>query len=160
MINTTNEPGAPKTQRSIGELVSTIKGEVSGVVEQQIALAKKEATDIGVKAGVGIALILVTLFFLLSAWVMFLFFAAWGIVALGLPEWAAFLIVFGVLLVSGIIFTLVAVFAFLKRIKAPTATIETSKGALGAIQGKRRQNAVSYDDSYEELYGKPVSTNS
>ena len=101
----------------------------------------------------------VLLFLLLSAWVMLLFAAATGLQALGLPYWGAFLIVAGVFIVIGAVAGLVA-FLVSKRIKAPETTIETAQSALDAVQGKRRQNTVSYDDTFEELYGKQVSSRS
>lgn len=156
MINTTNDPATPPTQRSIGELVASIKDEILGVVHQEIDIAKKEITALGVKVGIIAACAAVLLFLLLSAWVMLLFAAAWGLVALGLPHWGAFLIIAGVFILLAVIAGLVA-FLFSKKLKAPEATIETAKGAVDAIQGKRRSNAVSYDDTFDELYGKQVS---
>lgn len=156
MINTTNDPSTPPTQRSIGELVASIKDELLGVVHHEIDIAKKEITAIVVKVAVGAALFAVTAFFLLSAWVMLLFAAAWGLVALGLPAWASFLIVMGALVVIGAIAAVVGYFVYIKRIKAPETTISTAKGAVDAVKGVRRRNAVSYDDTYEELYGKQV----
>jgi hypothetical protein len=47
-----------------------------------------------------------------------------------------------------------------RKLKAPETTIETAQAAVQAVQGKRRQNAVSYDDTFEELYGKQVSARS
>ncbi|MDN5820433.1 MAG: phage holin family protein, partial [Brachybacterium sp.] len=95
-------------------------------------------------------------FLLLSAWVMLLFAAATGLQALGLPFWAAYLIVAGVFVVVSAILGLVA-FLVSKKLKAPETTIETAQAAVQAVQGKRRHNAVSYDDTFEELYGKQVS---
>ena len=156
MINTTNDPSTPPTQRSIGELVQSIRDELLGVVHHEIDIAKKEVTALAVKAGIIAACAAVLLFLLLSAWVMLLFAAATGLEALGLPYWAAFLIVAGVFVVLGAIFGLVA-FLVSKKLKAPETTIETAQAAVNAVQGKRRQNAVSYDDTFEELYGKQVS---
>lgn len=157
MINSSNDRPAPSTSRSIGELVTSIKTEVTGVVQQQVDIAKKEITGIAIKAGAVAALAAVLLFFLLSAWVMFLFFAAWGLVALGLPEWAGFLIVFGVLVVLGIILGIIA-YVIVKKITAPQTTIETAQSAVKAVQGKRRNNSVDYDDAFEELYGKRATS--
>ena len=159
MINTTNDPSTPPTQRSIGELVQSIRDELLGVVHHEIDIAKKEITAITIKAGIIAACAAVLLFLLLSAWVMLLFAAATGLQALGLPYWGAFLIVAGVFIVVGAVAGLVA-FLVSKRIKAPETTIETAQTALDAVQGKRRQNAVSYDDTFEELYGKQVSSRS
>ncbi|EWS80614.1 phage holin family protein [Brachybacterium phenoliresistens] len=156
MINSTNDPSTPPTQRSIGELVASIKDELLGVVHHEIDIAKKELTAIAVKAAVGAALFLVTAFFLLSAWVMLLFAAAWGLVALGLPAWGAFLIVMGALVLIGALASVVGYFVYIKKIKAPETTISTAKGAVDAVKGVRHRNAVSYDDTYEELYGKKV----
>ncbi|MGP4975353.1 phage holin family protein [Brachybacterium tyrofermentans] len=157
MINTTNDPGTPPTQRSIGELVQSIRDELLGVVHHEIDIAKKEITGIAIKAGIIAACAAVLLFLLLSAWVMLLFAAATGLQALGLPYWASFLIVAGVFVLISAIAGLVAFLVF-KKIKAPETTIETAQSAVDAVQGKRRSNAVSYDDTFEELYGKQVSS--
>lgn len=156
MINTTNDPSTPPTQRSIGELVQSIRDELLGVVHHEIDIAKKELTDLGIKAGIVAAMAAVLLFLLLSAWVMLLFAAATGLEALGLPYWGAFLIIAAVFIVLGAVAGLAA-FLVAKKLRAPTTTIETAQGAVDAVQGKRRQNAVSYDDTFEELYGKQVS---
>lgn len=156
MINTTNDPSTPPTQRSIGELVQSIRDELLGVVHHEIDIAKKEFTALAIKAGIIAACAAVLLFLLLSAWVMLLFFAATGLEALGMPYWGAFLLIAGVFLVLSLIAALVAFLVF-KKIKAPTTTIETAQSAVDAVQGKRRSNAVSYDDTFEELYGKKVT---
>lgn len=156
MINTTNDPSTPPTQRSIGELVQSIRDEMLGVVHHEIDIAKKEVTALAIKAGIIAACAAVLLFLLLSAWVMLLFAAATGLEALGLPYWAAFLIIAGAFIVLGAIAGLVA-FLVYRKLKAPETTIETAQSAVQAIQGKRRHNAVSYDDTFEELYGKQVS---
>ncbi|MGY5763648.1 phage holin family protein [Brachybacterium sp. DNPG3] len=155
MINTTNDPSTPPTQRSIGELVQSIRDELLGVVHHEIDIAKKEITAIAIKVGVIAACAAVLLFLLLSAWVMLLFAAATGLQRTGLPDWAAFLIVAGVFIVIAAIAGLIAYIVF-KRIRAPETTIETAQSAVDAVQGKRRSNAVSYDDTFEELYGKPA----
>ena len=156
MINTTNDPSTPPTQRSIGELVQSIRDELLGVVHHEIDIAKKEITSLGVKVGIIAAMAAVLLFLLLSAWVMLLFAAATGLQAAGLPAWASFLIVAGVFIVISAIAGLVA-FLVSKKLRAPETTIETAQSAVQAVQGKRRSNAVSYDDTFEELYGKQVS---
>lgn len=156
MINTTNEPSTPPTQRSIGELVQSIRDELLGVVHHEIDIAKKELTSLAIKAGIIAACAAVLLFLLLSAWVMLLFAAATGLEAAGIPLWAGFLIVAAVFIVLGLAAGLVAFLVF-KRLKAPEVTIETAQSAVQAVQGKRRSNTVSYDDTFEELYGKKVS---
>lgn len=156
MINTTNDPSTPPTQRSIGELVQSIRDELLGVVHHEIDIAKKEFTALAIKVGIIAACAAVLLFLLLSAWVMLLFAAATGLQKTGLPDWASFLIVAGVFIVIGAILGVVAFLVF-KKLKAPETTIETAQSAVSAVQGKRRQNAVSYDDTFDELYGKQVS---
>ncbi|PMC74649.1 phage holin family protein [Brachybacterium sp. UMB0905] len=156
MINTTNDPSTPPTQRSIGELVQSIRDELLGVVHHEIDIAKKEFTALGIKVGIIAGCAAVLLFLLLSAWVMLLFAAATGLQALGLPSWGAFLIVAGVFILLSAIAGLVAFLAF-KKLQAPQTTIDTSKNIVDAVQGKRRRNAVTYDDTFEELYGKQVS---
>lgn len=156
MINSSNDRHQRTSQRSIGELISSIKNEITGVVQREVAIAKKEFTDIAVKAGTTLALAAVLLFFLLSAWVMLLFAGAWGLVALGLPHWGAFLIMTVILIVLGAIVGLIA-FLIAKKIRAPEVTIETATSAVAAVQGQRTSTAASYDDAFEELYGKQIA---
>ncbi len=152
MINTTNDPSTPPTQRSIGELVQSIRDELLGVVHHEIAIAKKEITALGVKVGIIAACAAVLLFLLLSAWVMLLFAAANGLIALGLSPWLSFLIIAGVFILLALIAGLIA-FLVSKKLGAPEVTIETAQSAVQVFQGGRH-NAVSYDDTFEELYGK------
>ena len=139
MINTTNDPSTPPTQRSIGELVQSIRDELLGVVHHEIDIAKKEITALGIKVGIIAAMAAVLLFA-----------AATGLQAAGLPAWASFLIVAGVFIVISAIAGLVA-FLVSKKLRAPETTIETAQSAVQAVQGKRRSNAVSYDDTFEEI---------
>lgn len=159
MINTTNDPSTPPTQRSVGELVASIKDELVGVVHSEVDIAKKELTALGIKAGIIAACAAVLLFLLLSAWVMLLFAAANGLAALGVAPWLSFLIIAAVFVVLAVIAGLVA-FLVSKKLKAPEATIETAKGAVDAVQGKRHSTPRTYDDTFEELYGKQVSARS
>ncbi|WP_058234405.1 phage holin family protein [Devriesea agamarum] len=154
----TSAPGhkAPtSTQRSIGELVGSIRDELVGVVHQEIAIAKKELKAQAIKAGIGIVGFLIALFLLLSAYVMLLFAAAWGLVALGLPHWAAFLIIAGVFIVLSLIAALIGLNR-VKAVRAPETTIRTGKSAVNALKGTGSSNSVSYDDVFEDLYGKQV----
>lgn len=156
MINTTNDPASAPTQRSIGELVASVRDELVGVVHTEVDIAKKEMTALGKKVGVIAACAAVLLFLLLSAWVMLLFFFAHGLMALGVSSWLSYLIIAAVFIVLAAVAGLVA-FLFVKKLQAPETTIETAKGAVDALQGKRHTVAVDYDDTFEELYGKQVS---
>ncbi len=156
MTNSFNDRHQRTSQRSIGELISSIKNEITGVVQREVAIAKKEFTDIAVKAGTTLALAAVLLFFLLSAWVMLLFAGAWGLVTLGLPHWGAFLIMTGILVLLAIVFGIIA-FIVAKKIRAPEVTIDTATSAVAAVQGQRTSTSASYDEAFEELYGKQIA---
>lgn len=146
----TNQLHEPQP-RSIGEIVASIRDELTGLVHREIAIAKTELKAAAIKAGIGGAGFAVAGFLLALALIMLLFALAWGLVALGLPEWASFLIVAAVLIVLAAVAALIA----LNRVKAiepPNTTIETGKGTIGALKGQRSTNAVSYDDVYADLY--------
>lgn len=155
MINSQNDRPNLTTPRSIGELIASIKTEVNAVINQQIEIAKKEITALVIKF-IGIALALaIVVFLLLSTWVMLLFAGAYALVALGLPPFAGFLIVAGILIFFTIVAALVAYVIF-KKLSAPEVTVETTKSAISAFQGKGRVNPEEYDSAFEELYGKQV----
>ena len=122
-------------QPSIGELVQEASTQFSAVLHGEIELAKLEVRssfkNLGVGAGSfgGAAVLFVfSLTFGLIA-------LAEGLVAAGIWRWAAYLIVFGFLLV------LVGVLILLgrrnvKRVRAPERTIATSKETLAVLTNR------------------------
>ena len=63
--------------------------------------------------------------------------AVYVLVALGMTEWGAFLVVAGVLLLVAVVLGLVGV-SRLKKVKGPERAIETSKGTVAAVKGQAR----------------------
>jgi len=131
-VASTSPDGA---QPSIGELVQEASTQFSAVLHGEIELAKLEVRssfkNLGVGAGSfgGAAVLFVfSLTFGLIA-------LAEGLVAAGIWRWAAYLIVFGFLLV------LVGVLILLgrrnvKRVRAPERTIATSKETLAVLTNR------------------------
>jgi uncharacterized membrane protein YqjE len=121
------------TQPSIGELVQEASTQFSAVLHGEIELAKLELRSSAKNAGVGAG-------FFTGAVVLFFFSLTFGLIALaeglvaaGIWRWAAYLIVFGFLLV------LVATLVFLgirkvKRVKAPERTIATAQETIAALK--------------------------
>ncbi|MGQ4538248.1 phage holin family protein [Dermabacteraceae bacterium P7074] len=156
MINSSPEQPKPSLgQRTVGELVSSIRNELVGVVHQEVDLAKRELKVQGIRAGIASAGFIVAAVFLISAWFTLLCAFAWGLVAAGLPGWASFLIVTAVLV---LIAALAAFIGYKKvtSIQAPERTIATVKGAAQAVRGQGRSSRGDYDSAFEELYGKQV----
>ena len=121
------------TQPSIGELVQEASTQFSAVLHGEIELAKFELRSSAKNAGVGAG-------FFTGAVVLFFFSLTFGLIALaeglvtvGIWRWAAYLIVFGFLLV------LVATLVFLgirkvKRVKAPERTIASAQETIAALK--------------------------
>ena len=120
-------------QPSIGELVQEASTQFSAVLHGEIELAKLELRSSAKNAGVGVG-------FFVGAVVLFFFSLTFGLIALadglvaaGIWRWAAYLIVFGLLLL------LVGTLVFLgikkvKRVKAPERTIATGKETIAALK--------------------------
>jgi uncharacterized membrane protein YqjE len=118
---------------SLGALVKDASASFSTILRGEIELAKLELRSSVKNAGVGLGFFAVAgavIFFSM----FFLFFAfGWGLAALGLPIWGAFLIVFGVLFGVG---ALAGLLGFLKvrRVRPPTRTIETTKDTVAYLK--------------------------
>lgn len=88
-------PDGADGQQSLGELVALATKDISSLVRYEISLAKREfsldAKRIGIAAGLGV----VGLFVVCLLVVLLCFAFAYGLVAAGIWEWAAFLIVAG-----------------------------------------------------------------
>ncbi|MDN6530485.1 MAG: phage holin family protein, partial [Brevibacterium sp.] len=96
-------------ERSISELIKGIGDDSKAIAEEEIALAKAEATAGAKNLGIGSALAVVALFFLFLSSFMVIFAGAAAFhEGLGWPWWGSFLIVFGILAVLAIILVLIA----------------------------------------------------
>ncbi|QIS17289.1 phage holin family protein [Nocardia terpenica] len=110
---------------SIGDLVRDAAEQMSTLVRAEVALAKAEVTGEIRKGLQGSVYFIVALTILLFSTFFFFFFLA-ELLDVWLVRWAAFLIVFGLMLAA------VGAFAFLgylkvRRLRAPAKTIESLK---------------------------------
>jgi hypothetical protein len=133
MPQTKAEPARPAADASIGQLVSEASESISTILRGELELAKLELRTSLKNAGVGVGMFAgaaVLLVFSLT----FLFIAlAEGLIALGVPRWAGYLIVFGILLVA------VAILVFIgmrkvKAVRAPEKTIETGRETVDYLK--------------------------
>lgn len=117
---------APAQDTSVGELVKEASTHLSTLMRSEIELAKIEVTATAKRAGISIALFalagVVVLFSLTFAFVGL----AEGLHAAGFYRWAAYLIVWGILLVIAAIAGLVG-FLLIKRLRKPERTLATVK---------------------------------
>ncbi len=129
MASTSKEDGQP----SIGSLVQEATKDFSTVLRGEIELAKLELTSTvkyaGAGAGFFVGAVVLVLFSLTFGFIAL----AEGLVALHIWRWAAFLIVFGFLLL------VVAALVWLgirsiKRVKAPKRTIATGKETMAQLK--------------------------
>lgn len=121
-------------ERSFGRLVADATRDLSGLVRDELDLAKAELKD-DVKAGVrGSAMFGVAAFLGLLAIILLSIAAAYGIVALGLhPAWS-FLIVAGAFLLIAGVLVLIGI-RQVKKVKAPERTIATTKESVAVLKG-------------------------
>ncbi|MGO8955971.1 MAG: phage holin family protein [Streptosporangiaceae bacterium] len=89
--------------QSIGDLVSVATRDISQLVRYELDLAKLELKADAKRLGIGLALLGVAAFAACLVLMLLCFAFAYGLVALGIWQWAAFLIVAGtcVLLIAG-----------------------------------------------------------
>jgi hypothetical protein len=129
VASTSKEDGQP----SIGSLVQEATKDFSTVLRGEIELAKLELTSTvkyaGAGAGFFVGAVVLVLFSLTFGFIAL----AEGLVALHIWRWAAFLIVFGFLLL------VVAALVWLgirsvKRVKAPKRTIATGKETMAYLK--------------------------
>ena len=92
-------PDSADAQQSLGELVAQAMKDVSSLVHYEISLAKSELRMDARRIGIASALAVVGLFGACLIIVLLCFAYAFGLVAAGIWEWAAFLIVAGTVLV-------------------------------------------------------------
>ena len=112
--------------RKVADLIKDIRGDVQLLVTDQVELAKSELTPAAKNAGIGGGMFGAAGYFGINAATLIYIAAALGLAALGLPYWAAFLIVAGVLLLIAAILALIG-YTRIKKIKPPERTIANGK---------------------------------
>jgi hypothetical protein len=95
-------------QPSLGSLISNVVRDAKTLLNAQVALTKTEAQQAGQQVAVVSVFGIIALTGLSTAGLFGLIALAFGIAALGLPVWAGFLIVTGILLLLAIVAGLVA----------------------------------------------------
>lgn len=128
----------PATEPSIGQLVQDASGHLSTLVRGEIELAKTELKSSVRNAGAGAGMFIAAVVLVFFSLTFGLIALAEGLVALHIWRWAAYLIVFGLLLVLVGILVLLGV-RKVKKVKAPERTIASSKETVAYL--KQSHNA-------------------
>lgn len=95
-------------QQSLGTLVSKVVRDAKTLLNAQVELTRTEAQKTGQQVAVVSVFGIVALAAVSIAGLFGLIALAFGFVALGLPEWAGFLIVAGILILAAVIAGIVA----------------------------------------------------
>lgn len=139
---------------SIGDLVSNASQQISQLVRGEIELAKKEILGEVMKGAVGGGLLAgAGVIALYSSFFFFLFIAA--VIAIWLPWWAAFGIVFLLMIVLAGLLGLGG-FISLKKVKAPERTVESVTELKNLVPGKAQENLA--EDNSALYTGAPAPT--
>ncbi|GAB3400175.1 phage holin family protein [Flindersiella endophytica] len=144
-----NGPGTTTTDRqSLGQLVASATQDLGALVRGEIQLAKAELQSSAIAAVKGSALFIVAALLVGMAFFMLCFAAAYGLVAAGLPEWLAFLIVAVVFLLVAALIAWLGLRS-LKKIGPPTLTIESVQEAKELVT--RSDSSDAADDLDNDL---------
>jgi uncharacterized membrane protein YqjE len=121
--------------QSIGDLVSVATRDISQLVRYEVDLAKLELKADAKRLSIGAALLGVAAFAACLVLMLLCFAFAFGLVALGIWEWAAFLIVAGtcLLLIAGA--TLIA----LRMVRHVDGMSKTRRSVADGISALRRR---------------------
>jgi uncharacterized membrane protein len=117
---------------TLGQLVAEASRDLSALIQAEVQLAKSELSFSAKAGGIGTAMFFVAGF--MAAIVLILASIGFALILdLWLPVSASFFIIAGVYLLIAAIVVLVGV-RLIKKVKAPTATIETAKEIPAAFR--------------------------
>lgn len=127
---------------SIGQLVSNASTQISALVRSEIELAKAEIAGEAKKGAVGGGFFAVAGVVALYSSFFFFFFLGW-LLDVWLPTWAAFLIVFVLMLVIAGVAALLGL-KKVKSIRKPEKTIESMQELKGVVRsGSAKKSSQS-----------------
>lgn len=143
--------------RAIGALFKDITGDVKGLVQGEVELAKAELVPAAKSAGIGAGLLGAAGYFGINAALLLYVALALGIAALGVPYWLAFLIVAVVLLLIAGICALIGR-GQIKKVKGPKRTIAQANETVAAVKGAlQRANAAANEADAPQVEGRRVA---
>src|SRR5579884_936258 len=126
-------------EMSIGDLVREASTHVSTLLRAELELARSEVTGEVKKGLQGSVFFLIALTIMLFS-LFFLFIAVAEVLAIWLMAWAAYLIVFGIMLAVAGLFGFIG-FKRVRRIRAPERTISTVRDTASALGRRGRDGA-------------------
>jgi uncharacterized membrane protein YqjE len=136
-----NQTADGAREQSIGSLVSLAVSDVSQLIRCELDLAKLELKADARKAGIAGALLGMAAFVGCLVLVLLCFAFAWGLVALGIWPWAAFLIVAGTCVLLAALAVLVGALKFrgLSGLRRTRQTVQQDLSLLKRDDGAATQ---------------------
>lgn len=133
---TTPTPTPVTHERTLGQLVSDASRDLSSIVRAEVALAKAEVKVEAKTAALGGAMFAVAGVAAFLGVILLLIAIAYGLVALGLSPWLAFLIVAVVLFLMAGAVALVGK-KRLEKLGPPERTVRTTKETVDTLKGAK-----------------------
>lgn len=142
--------------QGVGDIVKSITDDVKLLVRDEIQLAKAELVPAAKNAGIGAGMFGAAGYFGICALSVLYFAAAFGLVALGLSEWLAFLIVGVVLLIVAAILGLIGL-VLVKKVKGPQRTIANLNTTVAELKAAVQRGNAAAKTPEGEIEGEVVS---
>jgi hypothetical protein len=139
-------PGPAGGDQSLGDLVALAAKDVSQLIRYEIDLAKTELKGDARRVGIAVAGFGLAAFVGCLVLVLLSIALAFGLVALGIWTWAAFLIVAGLYIVLGGIGVGLAIVK-LKRLSGLRVTRKTVTEGLGMLRHEGQQPQIAATDA-------------
>ena len=139
-------PGPAGGEQSLGDLVALAAKDVSQLIRYEIDLAKTELKGDARRVGIAVAGFGLAAFVGCLVLVLLSIALAFGLVALGVYTWAAFLIVAGLYIVLGGIGVGLAIIK-LKRLSGLRVTRKTVTEGLGMLRHEGQQPEIAATDA-------------
>ncbi|MDD7812564.1 phage holin family protein [Mycobacterium sp. CSUR Q5927] len=149
------DPHALPADPSLGDLVKDATAQMSTLVRAEVELARAEITRDVKKGLTGSVFFIAALVVLFYSTFFFFFFLA-EVIDIWLQDWAAYLIVFGVMLTFAVALALLG-FLRVRRIRGPRQTIESVRETRDALRPDPARVHASGPHAVAAHDGKPTT---
>ena len=142
----------------VGDIVKSISGDAKLLVRDEVQLAKSELVPAAKNAGIGAGMFGAAGYFAICALSVLYFAAAFGLVALGLSTWLAFLIVGVALLLIAAVLGLIG-FTLVKKVRGPQRTIANAQTTVAELKAavQRGNSAAKQPEIEGQVEGEAVA---